>query len=205
LPAAMDGVPDVSNAPIPPGQTYIYEYPIRQSGTYWYHSHADFQEQMGCYGALIIEPEHEPLKAEHDVVVLLADWLHRNPEEVIAELRRGTGSRTEPKVDGGQAGGTTEGPRSGGMEMGAAAADLSAVRYDAFLLNGQGADAPWTLAVRPGERVRLRLVNGSGSTYFRIRLDGHRLQITHADGLAVQPVVVDHLLMGMGETYDALV
>ena len=79
------------------------------------------------------------------------------------------------------------------------------MKYDAFLLNGRGADDPWTLAVRPGERVRLRLINGGASTYFRIRLDGHPLQITHADGLAVEPVTVDHLLMGMGETYDAVV
>src|SRR5581483_5510480 len=83
--------------------------------------------------------------------------------------------------------------------------DLSDVEYDAFLLNGRGPSDPWTMAVRAGERIRLRLINGGASTYFRVALDGHRLQVTHADGLAVEPVVVDHLLMGMGETYDAVV
>jgi FtsP/CotA-like multicopper oxidase with cupredoxin domain len=235
VPAGMDGVPDISNAPIASRQMYVYEYPIRQSGTYWYHSHEGFQEQMGCYGAFIIEPAEEPLKADRDAVVILGDWLQRNPEEVFAELRRAAGPDGAAKGEGGESGGMKMGAAPGGakmdgapaadMKMGrggtgdrkmdgagsgqgkmaAGAADLADVKYDAFLLNGRSSSAPWSLAVRPGERVRLRLINGGGSTYFRLRLDDHRLQITHADGLAVEPVTVDHLLMGMGETYDALV
>ncbi len=107
-PAAMDGVPDVSNAPIAPGRMYVYEYPIRQSGTYWYHSHVGFQEQQGLYGAFIIEPAHETVRAEHDAVVLLGDWLHRSPEEVFAALRAGRESRgTTKSAD--PAGGQPEG------------------------------------------------------------------------------------------------
>lgn len=234
-PAAMDGVPDVSNVPIAPAQMYVYEYPIRQTGTYWYHSHFGFQEQQGCYGAFIIEPAHEPLSTEHDAVVLLGDWLHRSPEEVFAELRSGKQSMGGTKQGGGDAGGMKPagdaggmkpgggdggamkagGPQDGemkgggapeaGMKMGAGGADLSDVKYDAFLLNGRGPGNPWTLSVRPGERVRLRLIDGGSSTYFRVRVDGHRLQVTHADGLAVEPVMVDHLLIGMGETYDAVI
>ena len=196
VPAAMDGVPNISNAPIEPGQMYVYEYPLRQAGTYWYHSHVGFQEQSGCYGAFIIEPAHEPLRTEHDAVVLFGDWLHRNPAEVFAQLRAG---KTTP---GGK---PMDDTRAGAMPMSGGGADLSDVQYDAFLLNGRGPDSPWTLSVRGGERVRLRLINGAASTYFRVQLDGHPLRITHADGLAVQPVVVDHLLMGMGETYDAVV
>jgi FtsP/CotA-like multicopper oxidase with cupredoxin domain len=233
-PAAMDGVPDVSNAPIAPGRMYIYEYPIRQSGTYWYHSHVGFQEQQGFYGAFIIAPAHEPLHTEHDAVVLLGDWLHRSPEEVYAELRGGKESmggmkggikpgetqpggtkpgETQPGAmnpGGGPTGGVNPGAMNaagaptGGMKM-KAGADLSDVKYDAFLLNGRAANDPWTLSVRPGEQVRLRLIDGGASTYFRVGLDGHKLQITHADGLAVEPVTVDHLLIGMGETYDAVV
>jgi FtsP/CotA-like multicopper oxidase with cupredoxin domain len=194
-PAAMDGVPDVSNAPIAPGRMYIYEYPIRQTGTYWYHSHVGFQEQQGLYGAFIIEPRHEPLRTEHDAVVLLGDWLHRSPEEVFAELRGGKESM----------GAAPSGEMKGGMNM-KGGADLSDVKYDAFLMNGRGGSSdPWTLAVRPGERVRLRIIDGGASTYFRVALDGHKLQVTHADGMAVEPVTVDHLLIGMGETYDAVV
>src|SRR5262245_5651128 len=167
-PAAMDGVPDISNAPIAPGRMYIYEYPIRQSGTYWYHSHVGFQEQQGFYGAFVIEPAHEPLHTEHDAVVILADWLHRSPEEVFAELRGKKESMGETK--GGMNPGETQpggmkpdeakpagmnpgaGP-TGGMKGGP---DLSDVKYDAFLLNGRAANDPWTLSVRPGERIRLR-------------------------------------------------
>ncbi len=214
-PAAMDGVPDVSNAPIPPGQMYVYEYPIRQTGTYWYHSHVGFQEQQGCYGAFIIEPAHEPLRTDRDAVVLLGDWLHRSPEQVFAELRSGKQPMGGMKPGGGDAGamqaggpqdgGTKPGAAETGMKMGAGGADLADVKYDAFLLNGRGPGDPWTLSVRPGDRLRLRLIDGGSSTYFRVRVDGHRLQVTHADGLAVEPVTVDHLLIGMGETYDAVI
>src|SRR5262249_44726882 len=147
----------------------------------------------------------EPLRTEHDAVVLLGDWLHRSPEEVYAELRGGKQSMGGMKPAGPE-GGTKPGEaQQGGMKMDAGAADLSDVKYDAFLINGRGPNDPWTLSARPGERVRLRLIDGGSSTYFRVRLDGHPLQITHADGLAVQPVTVDHLLIGMGETYDAVV
>jgi FtsP/CotA-like multicopper oxidase with cupredoxin domain len=204
LPAAMDGVPDVSNAPIAPQQAYVYEYPIRQSGTYWYHSHFDLQEQRGCYGAFIIEPADAPRRSERDAVVILGDWLHRNPLEVFAQLQAGAPATPSAKMNGMTPGGMKMDGKSDGMQMGAGA-DLSDVKYDAFLLNGRGPGDPWTFAVQKGERVRLRLINGGASTYFRVRLDGHPLQITHADGLAVEPVTVDHLLIGMGETYDALV
>jgi multicopper oxidase len=195
VPAGMDGVPGVSTTPIPPGQVYIYEYPIRQSGTYWYHSHVGFQEQMGCFGPFIIEPRDEPLRTDHDAVVMLSDWLHRSPEEVFAELR-GRPAAAPGGMPGMQ--GMAAMARKGG-------ADLSDVKYDAFLLNGKAPDAPWTLAARPGERIRLRLVNAGASTYFQVKLDGHPLQVTHADGLAVEPVTVDHLLMGMAESYDVVV
>ena len=99
----MDGVPDISNAPIAPGQMYVYEYPIRQSGTYWYHSHVGFQEQLGCYGAFIIEPAHEPLRVDHDAVVLLGDWLHRSPAEVFdAAARRDGAERRAMQMGTGQ-------------------------------------------------------------------------------------------------------
>ncbi len=214
VPAAMDGVPDISNAPIAPSQMYVYEYPIRQSGTYWYHSHYGFQEQQGCYGAFIIEPAHEPLRTDRDAVVLLGDWLHENPTDVYERLRGATGGTpAAPAMPAAPSAGKMDGIKmdagqTGGMKMGGMASggvDLSDVKYDAFLLNGRGSNNPWTLAVKPGERVRLRLINGAASTYFRLRLDQHQLQITHADGLAVEPVTVDHLLMGMGETYDAVV
>src|SRR5690606_18500708 len=89
VPAGMDGVPVISNAPIAPQQMYVYEFPIRQSGTYWYHSHVGFEEQRGMYGAIVIESDDDPVRADHDGVVMLGDWLHRSPEAVFEVLRRG--------------------------------------------------------------------------------------------------------------------
>jgi FtsP/CotA-like multicopper oxidase with cupredoxin domain len=187
LPAGMDGVPDVSSFPIAPQRTFVYEFPLRQTGTYWYHSHWGLQEQLGLAGPLVIEAAADPLRVDRDVVVMLSDWLHRSPDEVLATLRKGPDTPMQMQP---------------GMPM---KADLSDVTYDAFLLNGRGANDPWTLAAKPGERIRLRVVNAGSSTYFRIVLDGHPLQVTHADGLAVEPVTVDQITMGMAESYDVVV
>ncbi len=188
LPAGMDGVPDVSNVPIAPRRIYVYEYPILQSGTYWYHSHYKLQEQVGLAGPLIIEARDEPLQVDYDAVIMLGDWLYEDPNRVFESLRKeGIGGKK---------------PDAKAKKEGV---DLGDINYNAFLLNGRGTQDPWTVAARPGERIRLRIINGGASTYFRVMLDGHPLEITHADGLAVQPVVVDYLLMGMAEVYDAVV
>ncbi len=213
VPSWMDGVPDISNAPIPPGQLAIYEYPIRQSGTYWYHSHFGFQEQQGCYGAFIIEPRNETLASDHDAVVLLGDWLHRDPQAVFDALRSASpasagmpGMGMKKDAAGGAMPAMDDAPKSGAPgKMEAGDVDLSDVNYDAFLLNGRAPADPWTLKVRRGDRVRLRVINGGSSTFFRLRLDGHQVTVTHADGLAVEAITIDHLLIGMGETYDLLV
>ncbi len=119
VPAGMDGVPLVSQAPIPPDQIFIYEYPVLQSGTYWYHSHFGFQEQMGLGGPFIIEPKSEPLQYDRDYVIFLSDWLHSDPYQVIPNLRKKARQET-PAMK------MSQGP------------DLADVRYDALLLNGRG-------------------------------------------------------------------
>ena len=225
VPAAMDGVPDISNAPIAAQRVAVYEYPLLQSGTYWYHSHWGFQEQVGLFGPLIIEEAEGAPIADRDAVVMISDWMHANPAEVFAKLRSaappasGDGMQMQPGMEmkGGmqmKEGTPMKGATPGGgaaptkgmdMKKGGAKADLSDIAYDAFLLNGRSASDPWVLSAKPGERIRLRLINAGTSTYFRVRLDGHPLQITHADGMAVLPVTVDHLLIGMAESYDAVV
>jgi FtsP/CotA-like multicopper oxidase with cupredoxin domain len=195
----MDGVPEVANYPIPQGRAYVYEYPIRQSGTYWYHSHWGLQEQIGLAGPFVIEPVHEPLKVDHDVVIFISDWLHGSPYAALEGLKKGPkGGKDTGKGDASKAGGAP-------MKMDGAKPDLADLEYDALLINGRGTQNPWTYAARRGERIRLRLVNTGASTYFNVRLDGHPLTITHADGLAVEPVTVDHVLMGMAECYDTVV
>src|SRR5215813_2868428 len=188
LPAGMDGVPDVSGFPIAPKRVFVYEYPLLQSGTYWYHSHWRLQEQIGMAGPFVIEARDEPLRVDHDIVVMLGDWLYRSPYAALAALKKGPAKRM------------AVGAKMAGMKP-----DLADIEYDVFLLNGRGTRDPWTYQARPGERIRLRIINAAASTYFRLRLDGHPLAITHADGLAVEPVTVDYLQMGMAETYDAVV
>ena len=181
VPAGMDGVPNVSNVPTPARGMYVYEYPIRQSGSYWYHSHYGFQEQIGLFGAYIIEDDDEPNQADRDAAVLLSDWLHRDPYQVFEDLKK-------PSTE-------TAAAKSG--------PDLADVQYASYLVNGKGSDDPWTLEAEPGQSVRLRVTGAGASTYFRVSLDEHPLEITHVNGPAVEPVEVDEFLIGPGEGYDA--
>jgi FtsP/CotA-like multicopper oxidase with cupredoxin domain len=183
VPAGMDGVPDVANYPIDAGRVYVYEFPLRQTGTYWYHSHWQLQEQIGLAGPIVIESPDDP-RVDHDVVIMIGDWLHASPYAALEKLKQGAPPGTKMEMD---------------------KPDLADLAYDAFLINGRGTQKPWALKARRGARIRLRIVNTGASTYFRVRLDGHPLTVTHADGLAVQPVTVDHLTTGMAETYDATV
>src|SRR5499433_4131599 len=187
LPAGMDGVPAVSGFPIAPKRVFVYEYPLLQSGTYWYHSHWRLQEQIGMAGPFVIEARDEPLRVDHDVVVFLGDWLYRSPYAALEGLKKDSK------------------PMAAGGKMIETKPDLADIQYDSFLLNGRSSRNPWTCRARPGERIRLRIINAAASTYFRLHLDGHPFTITHADGLMVEPVEVDYLQMGMAEVYDAVV
>jgi FtsP/CotA-like multicopper oxidase with cupredoxin domain len=200
LPAAMDGVPDISQPPVAPGEFFVYEFPLVQSGTYWYHSHYELQEQRGLAGALIIEAKDEAGAYDRDYVLFLADWLHSDPAAIIPGLRRAAGGMKDSGMN------MQPGGDGSAKSMPAdAAPDLSDVKYDAFLLNGRGPADPWTCTAKAGERIRFRLINGAASTTFRFGIDAHPLTLTHADGQPVAPVEVDQLLIGMGECYDFLV
>ena len=199
VPSAMDGVPGISQPPVPPGEFYVYEFPLVQSGTYWYHSHYELQEQRGLAGALIIEAKDEEGAYDRDYVLLLSDWLHSDPAAIIPQLRRSAGG-----MKTGEAKPADPGTKTTSMPADAAP-DLSDVAYDAFLLNGRGAADPFVAVAKAGERIRFRLINGAASTFFRFGIDGHALTVTHADGQPVAPVEVESLLIGMGECYDLLV
>jgi len=183
VPSVMDGVPDVSNPPIQPKHFQVYEYPILQSGTYWYHSHVGLQEQLGQSGPYIIEPKKEPLAYDREYVIFLSDWLHTSPYKVLAALQKG---RPEQPMDKGKP-------------------DLSDVTYNSFLMNGKGNANHWSGVAKRGDRIRLRIIGGATSTLFRVMLDKHKMTVVHADGKTVSPVIVDNLLIGMGETYDVIV
>lgn len=206
VPPDMDGVPFVSFPPIEPGATFTYRFPIRQSGTYWYHSHTHLQEQIGVYGSIAIDPKSGRENAR-DHVVVLADWTDRNPQEVLRTLRRGSEyfsvrKRTAQSVLGAAKTGTLgDYFRREAMRM--PAMDLSDVAYDAFITNGKPED---TLTAKPGETVRLRIINAAAASYFHLNYAGGPFTIVAADGQKVEPLKMDEpLMIAIAETYDVVV
>ncbi|MFJ2986079.1 MULTISPECIES: copper resistance system multicopper oxidase [unclassified Pseudomonas] len=216
LPANMDGVPGLSFAGIPPGGDYLYQFTLRQSGTYWYHSHSGLQEQAGVYGAIIIEPrEPEVHRYQRDHVLLFSDWSDQAPDALLAALKKQSDAFNYHKRtladfidDVAQNGwGYTVDERLGWARMRMSPtdlADISAASYT-YLLNGQPPNGNFTCLFQPGETVRLRLINASAMTYFDFRIPGLQLTVIAADGLPVTPVAVDELRIAVAETYDVLV
>lgn len=216
LPANMDGVPGMSFDGIGPGETYRYRFDLRQSGTYWYHSHSGFQEQAGLYGALIVDAAgSEPFDYQRDHVVLLSDWTDLAPADLYARLKKMPGhdnlrKRTvgdflrDAKRDGLAA--TLEDRRLwGAMRM--TPTDLSDVNANTYtyLINGTTSLGNWTGLFAHGEKVRLRFVNGAAMTHFDVRIPGLKLTVVAADGQNVHPVSVDEFRIAPAETYDIIV
>ncbi|WP_176508643.1 MULTISPECIES: copper resistance system multicopper oxidase [Pseudomonas] len=216
LPANMDGVPGLSFAGIAPGGEYLYQFTLRQSGTYWYHSHSGLQEQAGVYGAIVIEPRApEPHAYQRDHVLLFSDWSDQAPEALLATLKkqsdafnyhkRTLGDFVTDVADNGWGATVDERLAWARMRMSPTdLADISAASYT-YLLNGQPPGGNFTCLFQPGETVRLRLINASAMTYFDFRIPGLTLTVIAADGLPVTPVTVDELRIAVAETYDVLV
>ncbi|WP_160287513.1 copper resistance system multicopper oxidase [Pseudomonas knackmussii] len=216
LPTDMDGVPGLSFAGIAPGGVYEYRFKVRQHGTYWYHSHSGAQEQVGVYGALVIEPkEPEPFTCDRDYVVMLSDWSDEDPARVMAKLKKDSGYYNFHKrtvgdfIDDVGANGwaATLADRKMWAEMKMSPtdlADVSGYTYT-YLVNGHAPDANWTGVFRPGEKVRLRFINASAMTYFDVRIPGLKMTVVAADGQPVHPVGVDEFRIAVAETYDVIV
>jgi FtsP/CotA-like multicopper oxidase with cupredoxin domain len=204
LPAAMDGVPGFSFDGIAPGATFTYRFELKQSGTYWYHSHSRFQEQTGLYGAIVIAPrDGQPHLAGHDYVILLSDWTDTDPERIYANLKKQSGyyNFARPTL--------TDAVAQRGMwnRMRMDPSDLSDVSGYAYtyLMNGAAPDANWTGLFSRGEKVRLRFINGSSMTFFDVRIPGLPMTVVAADGQDIEPVAVDEFRIGAAETYDVIV
>ncbi len=202
LPNEQDGVPHLTTAPIKGMGTHVYRFPIRQSGTYWYHSHTMLQEQLGMYGAFVIHKKDERPAAEE--VMLLSDWSDENPHQIERSLHRATDWYGIRK---GAAQSYGEGLLSGHFGTKLAnewkrmhAMDVSDVYYDRFLVNGQAEQQ--RARYRKGDTVRVRVINGSSSTYFWLTYAGGPLTVVASDGADVEPVTVDRLIVGVSETYD---
>jgi CopA family copper-resistance protein len=216
LPANMDGVPGLSFHGIAPAQSFTYRFKVRQSGTYWYHAHSAFQEQTGLYGPLLIEPrEPEPFSYDRDHVVLLSDWTDRDPRDVYRLLKRQSdyfnySKRTlgdfvrDSRADGFKAA-LDERLEWARMRMlPSDLADVSGSTYT-YLANGMTPAGNWTGLFTPGERVRLRFINGSAMTTFDVRIPGLRMTVVAADGQYVQPVSVDEFRIAVAEVLDVIV
>jgi CopA family copper-resistance protein len=216
LPANMDGVPGLSFHGIPAGGAYTYRFPVRQSGTYWYHSHSGFQEQTGLYGPLIIDPrEPEPFSYDREYVVMLSDWTDRDPDDLYRLLKRRSdyfnfNKRTlgdfvrDSRRDGFSAA-LQDRFEWGRMRMlPSDLADVGGYTYT-YLTNGVTPAGNWTGLFRPGERVRLRFINGSAMTVFDVRIPGLKMTVVAADGQYVHPVTVDELRITVAEVYDVIV
>ncbi|GEK46807.1 copper oxidase [Bisbaumannia pacifica] len=216
LPPGMDGVPGISFAGIAPGETFTYRFPVRQNGTYWYHSHSGLQEQLGHAGPLIIDAaEREPFRYDREHVLLLTDWTFEEPMAVFRNLKTAEGyynfqERTVADffADVRERGFAATAEQRGmwaRMRMSSRdIADVTGSTYT-YLINGHSPEENWTALFRAGERIRLRIINGSAMSYFDVRIPGLRMTVVAADGQPVQPVPVDEFRIAVAETYDVLV
>ncbi|WP_338467800.1 copper resistance system multicopper oxidase [Novosphingobium sp. ZN18A2] len=211
VPFQMDGVPGVTFPGIRPNETFRYGFPIRQSGTYWYHSHSGGQEGTGLIGPIVIDPAAgERVHADREMIVMLSDWSFMTPMEILRKLK------AQPDYFNYQQQAWFEAPSGkpmsvadklkwGRMRMSPSdIADVTGATYT-YLVNGQGPDANWTGLFRPGERVRLRVINSSAMTIFNLRIPGLPLTVVAADGSDVKPVETDEIQIGVAETYDLIV
>lgn len=216
LPSNMDGVPGLSFEGIKPGQSYEYRFTINQSGTYWYHSHSGFQEQLGLYGAIIIDPkETEQISYDRDYVVMLSDWSDSSPAAIYSKLRKmghyyNFNQRTFSDV--------FQEIQTRGVEQtwndrrmwnlmrmsDRDIADVTAYTYT-YLMNGISPDPGWTGLFNRGEKIRLRFINSAAMSIFDIRIPGLRMTVVAADGQNIEPVTVDEFRIGVAETYDVIV
>jgi CopA family copper-resistance protein len=217
LPFQMDGVPGVSFDGIEPGTTFEYRYPVRQSGTYWYHSHSGLQEQLGHYGPMIIDPaDEDPVEYDREYPVVLSDWTFENPYKILEKLVKQDGYYNYQQRDLGEffsdvkKNGLGDAIKDyamfGNMRMSATdLADITGVTYT-YLMNGHGPESNWNALFKKGEKVRLRFINASaGTTAFDVRIPGLEMTVVQADGQNVEPVPIEEFRIGIAETYDVIV
>lgn len=220
VPWQMDGVEGITQKAIAPGCAFRYEFTLEQSGTYWYHAHAGTQEQDGFYGAFIIEPsEHPKYSYTKDYVIVLSDWSNAKGEQVLANLKKEGDYYSQRFPLQPSLMRFVHDYRNADLEerkniiddykmmqrMRMSIYDLSDVAYDAYLLNGQPKSCPWTAPVRVGDIVRLRFIGAAGSTIYRVKIPGEKMQMVHVDGNDVEPHLIDDFSIAPGETYDVLV
>lgn len=216
LPYQMDGVPGVSFPGIKPGETFTYRFPVKQYGTYWYHSHSGLQEQLGHYAPLVVDPAgHDPIDYDREFTVVLSDWTFHDPNMVMAKLKKAEGYYNYQKrtvadffKDVEQMGWGAAWQKAsmwGQMRMSSRdLLDITGAEYT-YLMNGLASQSNWTGLFKTGEKVRLRFINAAAMTFFDVRIPGLKMTVVQADGQNIQPVTVDEFRIGNAETYDVIV
>ena len=211
VPPQFDGVPGISFPGIKPRSSFVYEFPLKQNGTYWYHSHSGMQEQEGLYGPIVIDPAGvDPVQADREHVIVLSDHSQMSPEAIFRAMKVNPGNfNFQRQTLGGLLAGRDQTAKDrrmwGAMRMDPAdISDATGAAYT-YLVNGHGPMDNWTALFTPGQRMRLRVINASSMTTFNVRIPGLRLTIVQADGQNVMPVEVDEFQIGVAETYDAVV
>ena len=212
LPFQMDGVPGVSFPGIRPRETFVYEFPVRQSGTFWYHSHSGLQEALGHYGPIVIDPAGaDPVAYDREHVLVLSDWSFMHPHEIFDKLKKSPGYFNRQRttlaglLDGSDRMSLEERRMWGEMRMDPRdILDVNGSTYT-YLNNGHGPRENWTGLFRPGERVRLRIINASAMSIFNVRIPGLPMTVVQADGENVRPIETDEFQISVAETYDVIV
>lgn len=209
VPNNMDGVPYVTTPPIKPGETFIYEFPVKQTGTYWYHAHSALQEQQGIYGSMVFDPKHEVKDYDEEHILVLSDWTDENPDQVLANIKKdpdyyalkkdSVPSWMKVLENGGEA--FKIRLKNAWTRMGQM--DLSDIGYDAFLINGK--KSTLLSHAKPGTRVKLRIINAASSSYFIFEYSGGSMTVIEADGLKVEPFTAKSVRVAMAETYDVII
>jgi FtsP/CotA-like multicopper oxidase with cupredoxin domain len=200
VPNAMDGVPGVTQEAVIPGESFVYEFEARPSGSYIYHSHSHYQLDQGLYGALIIEPSSQGESYDQEYTLLLEDWVMKDGGGVANTQRRSSMGMMD-----GMRGGMMQGMMGRRQGFGLRGGPFLEPLYDGYAVNGKVYPAVDPLVVNKGDRVKLRLLNPSSATIYELRLGGHVFTITHVDGNAIAPMETDVLRIGMGERYDVMV
>lgn len=194
----MDGVPGVTTPEVPPGGSFNFDFITPDAGTHWFHPHSGAQLDRGLYAPFIVDDPQEATKYEREWILILDDWtdgVGKNPDEILAELMKGNGAASSDMG----------GMDMGGMDMGGMDMDSGDVTYPMYLINGRPSNDPEIFSAKPGERIRLRIINAAADTIFHLALAQHTMTVTHTDGFPVKPLKTALLQIGMGERYDVVV
>lgn len=216
LPFQMDGVPGLSFPGVRPGETFTYRFPLKQAGSYWYHSHSGLQEQVGHYGPIIIDPKGaDPVAYDREYVLMLSDWSFEDPHRIFSKLKKHSETYNDQQRtlgdffrDAARNGlGPTLSDRAMWGEMRMSPRDLADVTASTYtyVINGRSTADNWNGIFTPGERVRLRIINAAAMTIFNVRMPGLPMTIVQADGLNVEPLETDEFQIGVAETYDVII